>query len=190
MRMRMDGNYKVFVRQLAESNDPRTFLNSDEEHALDVFVTLFQTAQHSLRIFAGCLCKHVGNKNDYVVALSEFIERGGKLTILLNDFDENAARNSNLYKRLAYYITKGYPVVVKKTSARPYLTSDPNKKPIHFTVADGKAYRLETDIEQRTAECSFNNPLMAKAISDFFDKLVDRDDAEVIDIVALFEDDN
>lgn len=186
----MDNNYKKFIRTLAEKQDPRTFLNSDEEHALDVFVEFFRIAKHVVRIFAGCLCKHVGNKNEYVVAISEFIERGGELKILLNDYDENAARVSSLYKRLAYYKEKGYPIEVRRTTAKPYLTSDPEKKPIHFTAVDDLAYRLETDIEHRTAECSFNNPSLAHAIADFFDSLFTREGVEEVDIVALFEHEN
>ena len=183
-------DYKVFVRHLAETNDPRTFLNSDENHALDVFLSLFQTAKESVRIFAGCLCKHVGNNISYVIALSEFVERGGKLFILLNDYDEEAAKNSSLYKRLAYYASKKMPVCVKKTTARPYFTSDPEKRPFHFTVADDKAYRLEVDIEQRAAECSFNNPMMAAALAEYFDKVFAKEDSSLIDLVALFENGN
>ena len=100
--MAKDVQYKEFVRSIYKSGENRTFLNSDEDHALDVLVQLFQTAQSKVRIFAGCLCKHVGNEPEYVIALSEFIERGGTLHILLNAFDEECARNSNLYKRLAY----------------------------------------------------------------------------------------
>ena len=186
----VDSSYKLFIKQLAANHDCRVFLNSDEEHALTVFVQLFQVAQKEIKIFAGCLCKHVGNQPEYVVALSEYIERGGVLRILLNEYDENAAKDSNLYKRLAYYISTGHPVEIKTTTARPYLSSDPDKKSIHFTEVDGVAYRLETDIEKRTAECSFNNPAMASAISDFFDGLYNREGTELVDVVALFEDDN
>ena len=188
--MMVDVSYKLFIRQLAKNHDSRVFLNSDEDHALAVFVQLFQIAQKEIKIFAGCLCKHVGNQTEYVVALSEFIERGGAIRILLNDYDENAAKESTLYKRLAYYISKGYPVEVKTTTARPYLSNDPDKKPIHFTEVDGVAYRLETDIDKRTAECSLNNPAMAGAIATFFDGLYNREGTVLVDVVALFDDDN
>lgn len=188
--MMVDLSYKLFVKQLADNHDSRIFLNSDEDHALAVFVQLFQIAQKEIKIFAGCLCKHVGNQPEYVVALSEFIERGGTLHVLLNDYDEKAAKVSILYKRLAYYISKGYPVEIKTTTARPYLSRDPNKKPIHFTEVDCVAYRIETDIDKRTAECSFNNPAMAGAISTFFDGLYNREGTVLIDVEALFDDDN
>lgn len=188
--MAKDKRYKDFVSLLAKNGINRVFLNSDEEHALDVLVQLFNISQTHIKIFAGCLCKHVGNMPEYIVALSEFIERGGTLYILLNAFDEDSAKVSNLYKRLAYYKSVGKPISVKKTSARPFLNGDPERKEVHFTIGDGKSYRIETDTDKRTAECNFNNPIVAKATEDFFDKLFNSTDASEIDIVKLFEDGN
>lgn len=182
--------YKDFIALIAKSGENRTFLNSDEHHALAVLVQLFQIAQHKIRIFAGCLCKHVGNQPEYIVALSEFIERGGTLHILLNNFDENCARTSNLYKRLAYYKSKNYPIVIKKTNLKPYRTEDPEKKEVHFTIGDECAYRIETDIDKRTAECNFANPILAKQTAAFFDGLFNRNDSVEIDITKLFDNDN
>ena len=185
-----DPKYAQFVKMLALANDSRIFLNSDEDHALDVLVELFKKAKDEIRIFAGCLCKHIGNKPEYITALSDFIERGGTVKILLNAFDEEAAKNSNLYKRLAYYQSSGKPVFVKKTLAHPYRTKDPEKREVHFTVGDMSSYRLETSIEQRTAECSFNSPEIAKDTALFFDSLFLRSDAEDIDLQHIFNYDN
>ena len=185
--MTLDSKYAQFVKMLALSNDSRIFLNSDEDHALAVLVELFQGAQSCVRIFAGCLCKHVGNRPEYISALSDFIERGGTVKILLNAFDEEAAKDSNLFKRLAYYQSSGNPVYIKKSLAHPYRTKDPEKKEVHFTIGDYTSYRLETDINQRTAECSFNSPEIAKNTADFFDSLFSRPDVEDIDIKRLFD---
>lgn len=188
--MATDKAYKNFVATLARSGDNRTFLNSDEDHALNVLVQLFQSAKRTVRIFAGSLCQHVGNQPEYVIAISEFIERGGELRILLNNYNEELAKSSNLYKRLAYYKSQGKPVIVKTTPSRPYRTEDPEKKEVHFTVGDEQSYRIETDIEKRTAECNFNNPELAKSTADFFDMLFSREDAKEVNLLKLFGDDN
>ncbi|MBW4712497.1 hypothetical protein KZY63_06910 [Prevotella histicola] len=188
--MATDSNYRDFVASIAASRENRTFLNSDEDHALDVLVQLFQQAQHDVRIFAGCLCKHVGNKPEYVVALSEFIERGGKLRILLNAYEEECAKDANLYKRLSYYQTQGKPIQIKSANIHPYMEGDPNKKEIHFTIGDECAYRIETDIDKRTAQCNFNNPEFAEKIVKFFDNHFDREDAHELNIIKLFSNDN
>ena len=42
---------------------------------------------------------------------------------------------------------------------------------MHFTIADEKAYRIETDIEQRAAACNFDGEALAKNFVTFFDNL-------------------
>lgn len=187
--MPVDKKYSDFVRSLARSGDGRTFLNSDEDKAVEVLVNLFQISTEEVRVFAGNLCEHVGDKPEYIIALSEFVERGGKLFILLNKYDEKKARESNLFKRLAYFKSTGKPIYVRSTPARPYIVSDKNNE-VHFTVGDRKAFRIETDIEKRTAVCNFNLPKMADETAKFFDSLFYRADAKEIDIENLFEDGN
>ena len=192
--MPVDKKYSDFVKSLARSGENRTFLNSDEDKAVDVMVNLFHVSNDEVRIFAGNLCNNVGNNSEYIIALSEFIERGGKLYILLNDFNEEMAKTSNLYKRLAYYISisedpkdpKDPNIKIKTTTAKPWLSSDSEKKPVHFAVGDKKAYRIETDTEHRTAICNFNNPPVAEGAAAFFDTLFNRNDSQAVDLNNLF----
>lgn len=181
-------DYRIFVHSLAKNREDRIFLNSDEDKAIVVLVQLIQNAQQELRIFAGNLCNRVGEDSDYIIAISEFVERGGSVKILLNNYDSSCAKNSNLFKRLAYYLAQGKNIIVKETTAKPYRTSDIDKKEIHFTVGDHLGYRIETDIERRTAECNFNSPQVAKLIADFFDGLFESKDSKHIDIKGLFYD--
>lgn len=178
--------YKAFVKALAEENANRVFLNSDHDKAMVVLVEIINKAEEELRIFAGNLCNGIGDSSEYIIAISEFIERNGKVKILLNQYKEECVRASNLYKRLAYYASLKRDVSVKHTEAKPYLTGDSEKKPVHFTVGDKRSYRVETDIKKRTAECNFNSPEVAEKMADFFDKLFDKDAREV-DLVALFD---
>lgn len=183
-------DYKYFVHSLAMNNEARIFLNSDEDKAIVVLVELIQKAQSELRIFAGNLCNSVGDNSEYIIAISEFIEKGGNVKILLNDYKEECAKESNLYKRLAYYIAQNKNICIKATKVKPYLTRDEERKPVHFTVGDKASYRIETDIEKRTAECNFNSPEVAKRIADFFDDLFKAMEAVDIDIKGLFYDYN
>lgn len=180
--------YRKFVLELAQNKVDRVFLNSDEEHALTVLVNMFNIATDTIRIFAGCLCEHVGNQQEYIQALSNFVERGGRIRILLNNYKEDLICASNLYKRLAYYISEGKDIQIKRTNAHPFLTKDPDKKEIHFTVIDKTGYRIETDIKERKAECNFNSPLMAKGIADFFDNLFAKEESVSINLNDLFND--
>lgn len=189
--MPVDKKYSDFVRSLARSGENRTFLNSDEDKAVAVMVNLFHVSDEEVRIFAGNLCNKVGDNPDYIIALSEFIEKGGKLFILLNDFNEEMAKSSNLFKRLAYYVSisedpENPSVKIRKTTATPWLANDTQKNPVHFAVGDKKAYRIETDTKHRTAICNFNNPPVAEGIANFFDTLFNREDSQVVDLINLF----
>ena len=177
--------YRDFIKYLADSKDTRIFLNSDEEHALEVLVQLLRQATQSIKIFAGCLYEHVGNQPEYISELSNFIERGGELRILLNKYNQEKAKESQLFKRLAMYAKKEHNIEVKETKAKAFFKADPGQE-IHFTVVDNLGYRIETDIEKRTARCSFNDSNIATATSEFFDKLYTDQRAQQIDLNNIF----
>lgn len=184
-------NYITYITQLANSKSNIEFLNSDEEHALAVLCQIIRSAEHTLRIFAGALCSEVPSSPEYISAISDFIEKGGKLVVALNAFSREEATNSNLFKRLAYYIELGKDIHIYGTGAHPYLVSDPLKNEIHFTIGDECSYRVETDIVKKTAKCNFNNPEAAANLIEFFDRIIANNDhsSEITEVVKnLFVD--
>lgn len=164
-------DFKNMVSRLAKSGENRLFLNSSEEHAVVVLSEMFKNAKSSVRIFAGCLYEHVGNSPEYIQSISDFIERNGSVKILLNNYNPEAGAKSNLFKRLAYYQELGKAVEIRQTDAKPYLANDADKKEVHFTIADEKAYRVETDTVQRAAACNFGGEALAKNFVAFFENL-------------------
>lgn len=178
--------YRQFISLLSDNHIDRVFLNSDEKHAIEVFVKLFETAKSTIRIYAACLCNEVTNDPRYIKALSDFIEKSGTLKILLNKYDRELAINSNLFKRLAYYAENEKPIYVKTTKSKFYNSGDKDKKEIHFTVVDNISYRLETDIEKRTAECNFNSEPVATNMASLFDEVFERSD-ETINLKEMFK---
>lgn len=183
-------DYRQFVMSLAHGNNGngvnRTFLNSDEDKALVVLVELFRSAKHVVRIFAANLCNHVGSKDEYIEALSDFIEAGGEVRILLNNYQEDQISQSKLFKRLAFYQSTGNRVVIKQTPVKPYYTGDESKKEVHFTIADDKGFRIETDVEKRTARCNFNNPEEATSTAEFFDGVFNSPNSSSINLISIF----
>ena len=179
-------DYKDFVKQLSLNEDGRIFLNSDPDHAVVVAEQIFRQSKEEVRIFAKNLCRTIGNAPEYISAISDFIERGGKVRILLNGYEEECAKVSNLYKRLAYYKSLGKDIIVKTTNAIPFRSDDEEQNEIHFTVGDKKAYRIETNTEQRSAECSMNNVDIATNTAEFFDELFNNPKATEVNILKLF----
>ena len=177
-------DYSKFVSGLAENKENRIFLNSDEEHGLFVYVNLLKIAQNQIRIFAGRLCEHIGNKPEFVEAISDFIERDGIVSILLNNYDENIIVKSPLFKRLAYYVSEKKNISVKATEATACLGSNGQ---VHFAVADDAAYRLEIDVVERTAQCNFNNATIAAKLIKVFDSVFDsKGFSREINLMHLF----
>ena len=86
----------------------------------------------------------------------------------------------------AYYAYEGADIQIKRTLAHPFLSKDPQRKEVHFTVIDETGYRIETDIEKRTAECNFNNPTLSKGLVSFFDRIFNANESVSIDLNALF----
>lgn len=177
-------DYSKFVGGLAKNKENRIFLNSDEEHGLIVYINLLKTAKNQIRIFAGRLCEHIGNKPEFVEAISDFIERGGTVSILLNNYDEKTIVKSPLFMRLAYYISEKKSISIKKTEVTARLGSNGQ---VHFAIADNTAYRLETDIVERTAQCNFNNATIAAKLIEVFDEVFNSNEySQEINLMSLF----
>lgn len=178
--------YQLFVKRMSDNNDSGIFYNSSPDHAVIVIAQIFRRSKDTVRIFAKNLCRTIGNIPEYISALSDFIERNGKVRILLNGFDEECAKSSNLYKRLAYYKSIGKDIIVKTTTAVPYRASDEEKKEVHFTLGDNDSYRMETNIAELTAECCMNNVEFTQETVEFFDGMFNDENAKEVNLLELF----
>lgn len=167
--------YIEYISQLSQNRVNKEFSNCDAAHAIEVLTRIFKSSKEIVRIFIGTLQDPIPDASEYVSALSDFIERGGKVRIILNEYDPIKAKESNLFKRLAYYVSyKNADIAIYQTNAKPYLTKDVEKKPIHFTMGDDCSYRLETDIVKHTATCNFNAPNATKSLISFFDGMEEK----------------
>lgn len=166
--------YIDYISQLAANKINKEFANCDEAHALEVLIRIFKESQTNVRIFAANLCSDVPNNPKYIETLSDFIERGGTLKILLNNFDTDKIKDSGLMKRLAFYQTKNDCILIKQTDVKPYFAEDKDKKEVHFTIGDDCSYRIETDTIKRTADCNFNNAPSAEPLITFFDDIFEK----------------
>lgn len=183
-------NYSLFVKSLAKQQVNQVFLNSDEDKMISVFVEIFNSSSDIVRIFAGNLCNLSTESSIYIEALSDFIERKGKLRVLLNDFDIIKTQQTNLYKRLAYYKAEGADIEIKATSVNPYVIAQNGERVnVHFSIGDNKSYRLENDTVNITAICNMHDPDTANEFVAVFDKIFDSERSIVVDLAAIFPSD-
>ncbi len=177
-------NYKKHISYLAKNKISQIFSNSGEEHALEVFSQIFSESKEVICIFAESLCSHVPQNPQYIQLLSEFVEKGGKLEIILNNFNIEKTLESSVIKRLAYFISEGNEnIELYQTDVTAYA----GKQEMHFTVADNHIYRMEIDIEKRVANCNFNDEDVAGKLMDLFNKIKEDASTKPIDLLDLFQ---
>lgn len=179
-------DYSEYISTLRKNRQNRIFMNSDNEKRKDVYRELLQSANSNLRFFAGNLCDEITNSEEFVERISDFIEKNGNLEIILNRYDEDLIKASNLYKRLAFYSAQNYAISVMTTSMTVSISIQDKETPAHFAVADQMAYRLEIDIENRNAICNMNDGALAQKLIDIFTQISSNSQTKIVDLVKLF----
>ena len=146
------------------------FFNTSDEHAQIVLTAMMHYAKKEVNIYCGNLCTDVSNNPDYLNEIKSFVDdRNGSIKIILCDYKED------LKKKPIYEQFKDHnKVVFKKTNSRLIY----NRKPVHFTIVDQLAYRLETDIKKKIARGNFNDPQAAASLHNYFEAL-DKKSTEI-----------
>lgn len=160
--------YEQIVDSYAKESTNFLFHNQGNEHALVVFKSIFKNATKRIRIAAGSLANmEVANNGEYIEALKGFLDRpGAKLSILLSDYtaDLSLPLFSMLSQHEAY---RNGRVMIADGAGRNFRR---NGEICHFCTADSHMYRVETDIQNRKAECNFGDKSMTEFLEDLFDK--------------------
>jgi hypothetical protein len=164
--MLIDAIYQKKIEELASGKINEVFYNSSEAHATAVLTSMVRHSFEEIKILCGSMCSEVCNDLNYMKELSGFLARNGKLKVILTKYnDQNSFRQRPIYHNvLQKYIDCGQ-VIMKKNDNQIYYKGIP----AHFTIADNRSFRLETDIEKRIAFGNFNDPESARPLSDVFD---------------------
>jgi hypothetical protein len=168
--------YLQKIEYLALNQVNENFFNSGSNHALIVLNTIVRYAKNHIKVFAGNLCTDISNDKEYIDNLRTFFMNGGKMQVLLCDFNnDNNLSNKNIS---AVFKDFSKNVTLKKTKNVVIMPSE--KNPIHFTVADSKMYRFETDTVNKIARGNFNDTRNSKILETVFDKLFTSPSAQEI----------
>ena len=168
---KMDTAYQAYINRIAANSENVVFLNSSTLHASWVMATIFENAKDYVKIFAGTMTTSVSQDSEYQRQFNNFIKRGGKVQILLENYNEGNPLNLN--RILKYYeIVKPNSISVKLHKKQLFYTDeDGTDKKIHFCVSDGKMYRLENDTERFLAKGNFNDTIFSKKLAQVFDEI-------------------
>ncbi len=164
--------YKAAVQFFASSHKDYDIKNEGDDCARVIFTNLFLNARQTVRMVANTLRNDVVDSNEYLDSLGSFLGReGSKLQILIHHLPDNAREESasNIYLRLRRHPAyEQGRIEIKKTGGDRFFLGE---KPVNFCVADSLMYRLEDDIEKRTALCNFGNYDKAVSLETAFDKV-------------------
>jgi hypothetical protein len=160
-----DTFYAEKIEFLAANRIKEEFFNSNDNHAQIVLTSMVRHAKKNVNIYCGNMCTDVSNDKVYLDEIESFLEdRKGSINILLCDYNDNF-KQKDIYNLLSKYIPN--QVQIKRTKKILLY----NNNPIHFTVSDDNAYRLETDITAKMARGNFNDPESVIMLKSHFDSL-------------------
>ncbi|MFP5129153.1 hypothetical protein ACJEEO_01650 [Phocaeicola coprocola] len=165
LNSRLKSVYATEIFKLAEEKENKIFYNSSAEHASIVHQALAKYATDYIDIFSSSMCTDVSNNPEYCSSIKAFLDadKVHLIKIILTDYTE-AFLSTDIAKLLANYPLQ---VSIKKYNGRILYKG----LPAHFTVSDDRAFRLETDINERMAFGNFNSPEQAKELKNVFDKI-------------------
>jgi hypothetical protein len=170
-------NYFDFVDRLAKAGDNRTFFNSGPMHASIVMSRIFKYAKSEVLIFCGGFSGEVSSDSLYLKNLEYFLNKENtKLKVAVEVYSKN--EHSKLHALLRNFLTK---VEFYETDSRIINTEKGSR--IHFTVADKKMLRIETDVENFTAQVNFNSPDGEKFGKIFEDIISSNEKTRKIDLL-------
>lgn len=166
--------YKEAVDFLSTHKKNIVIQNEGDEHAKIIFSGLFKTAEHYVKLAANTLRNPVVDSSDYQNSLDIFLHKeNARLDIIVNHVPETISEqsNNNIYQRLrrnpAYNEGR---IRIKSADGNHFFMGGDQANPINFCVADGRMYRIEDNIEQRTAIVNFNDPIKSEELEKVFDK--------------------
>ena len=166
-------DYEKAVRYFADNKIDNVLSNSGKEHAVVIFDNMFRTAEKEICLYARDIFSEsnaVTVSPPYKESLRKFLNKDGtKLRIVLKNYDENTSCNS-LRDIVKQYASK---VELRKNVRGEVKIGNTN---VHFSIADGRMYRLEYDTEDRKARCNFNDANAVSKYQTVFNQLFEASD--------------
>lgn len=178
--------YKNYISNLAKLGSNVVFYNKGNMHAALVMSTIFDYSKSNLKIYAGNLNGGVSDQACYRESLDQYLRNGGKVEIILNDYDPKNA-NPKIFNILKYHKLLNDEVVSVK-SYKGKLIDNKSQHEVHFTVSSSleegvlNMYRLENNIKEYTASGNFNDIVTSELLGTIFGEVSnDTDKCKVIE---------
>jgi hypothetical protein len=169
--------YRAYLKNLSEKDSSDIFFNSGSEHAAILMSTLFNRTKNNIHMFCeGLNPNGLTNNDEYFNAFTGYIERGGKLSLMVET--QAYRENSRMFKYLIKKLEEGSENIIIKQireGDKPCLTESlGNTEHCNFAVFDTNTVRLEYRPENYLAFGSFFYPEMANRLKSVFTEFFER----------------
>lgn len=156
--------YESFVQQMAREKSERVFNNHGFGCAQIVLGELFKNADSKVRIYSKSMEDKITSSSSYMDNMITFLEKKDtRLEIIIEDL---TSFKDSLIRYILFNPKYKDKVTIKHSSEEVVFKR--NNKPVHFTTGDEKMFRLEFDIENNKAECSFNSEKRTEKMNTLF----------------------
>lgn len=154
--------YEIAIQNLAENGDCEVFENSSAAHGEIVLANIFKFANKSIRMFSGEFGGEICDQPKYQSALKEFLDKKDSTFEIIFEKDPNKSSK-------AFNILLNYKKSKKNVSIWRLNSSSENKPKHHFAIGDSNMFRIETDVTNYSALCSFNQPKIVNNLQNKFE---------------------
>ena len=160
--------YQLAIENLALLKDQYVFENSGPVHAAIVMGNIFRTAKKGIKVYAGDFNGRVSDNPYYLEWLEVYLTKNLPLTVIFEN-EPNAKSKALSIIRKHQKDRFNNSIIIKKLQKKAPF-------PEHFTIADGRMFRIETSTSNFKAVCSFNNSEIVNSFEERF-KGLEKDSA-------------
>jgi len=171
--------YEIEIRKLAEEEENKVFYNSSKSHARIVLNSMVQHAEHYVYAVCGNYCSEVSCNPEFSKIVAEYLSGGEdrEFHVLFDEYNPDFL-NTDIAKIFAQNPKK---VKIRKFKDNGRLTYKGDR--VHLTISDDRAFRLETNVDDRIAFGNFNDKKNVKVFKEVFTHYFSNDDfSEPIDL--------
>lgn len=166
--------YKSSVKAMADTNSDVIFSNEGPAHACIVASTIFDNSNHTVNIFTEAMTGKFSAEEQYINSLSSFLERDGKVSIIVYD-SKSIENNSSkfievLEKKNIYTKFKKSFSIRKVTSDFKSMLERENLTNQFFMTGDDNKFRVQISSDHKALVC-FNNKAHTQRLNTFYERL-------------------
>jgi len=154
--------YKAAIENLATSKSSYVFENGGAVHGAIVMGNIFKSASDNVKIFCGDFNGDVSDNPYYLNSLKCYLNKKRPLTVI---FENEPNSNSKALKLIKESECLDLVTINRLNSKIDDLID------VHFTIADGRMFRIETSKNNYKAVCSFNSPEIVSTFEKRFQEL-------------------